>query len=223
MSGRNRKVRKGDMTSPSPVTDGRTVWLLNGAGSLKAFDFKGNELWARDLQQDYGKWGLNHGYGSSPLLLDGALYIPVLHGFHTDDPLVRRQSGRQVREDAVEGRPPDEAIRESPDAYTTPVVARVGKAVEIVVSGGDIVTGHDPATRQGAVALARPEPGQQPVLSHHRVSARRRRHRLRADAREAARDQDGRPRRRHRITPALVRQGPRRADAGLRRQAALRR
>ena len=70
MGAGNHKVRKGDMTSPSPVTDGKTVWLLTGTGVLKAFDFKGKELWTRDLQKDYGKWGLNHGYGSSPLLYE---------------------------------------------------------------------------------------------------------------------------------------------------------
>jgi outer membrane protein assembly factor BamB len=142
----NRKVRKGDMTSPSPVTDGKTVWLLTGTGVVKAFDFKGTELWALDLQKQYGQFGLNHGYGSSPLLLDGALYIPVLQGFHTDDPSylvkVDGKSGKVLWR--VER--PTEAIRESPDAYTTPVPVKAGSATEIVVSGGDIVTGHDPAT-----------------------------------------------------------------------------
>jgi outer membrane protein assembly factor BamB len=37
-------------------------------------------------------------------------------------------------------------VRESPDAYTTPALLRYGKTLEIVVSGGDYVTGHDPAT-----------------------------------------------------------------------------
>ena len=104
----NRKVRKGDMTSPSPVTDGKTVWLLTGTGVLKAFDFAGKELWARDLQKDYGAWGLNHGYGSSPLLDGGALYVQVLHGMNTDDPSYRAEDRRQDREDAVEGRAADE-------------------------------------------------------------------------------------------------------------------
>jgi outer membrane protein assembly factor BamB len=142
----NHKVRKGDMTSPSPVTDGKTVWLLTGTGVIKAFDFAGKELWALDLQKQYGKFGLNHGYGSSPLLLDGALYVPVLQGFHTDDPSyvvkVDGKSGKVLWR--VER--PTEAIRESPDAYTTPVPVKNGKGVEIVVSGGDIVTAHDPAT-----------------------------------------------------------------------------
>ena len=35
---------------------------------------------------------------------------------------------------------------ESPDAYTTPALLRYGGATEIVITGGDVVTGHDPAT-----------------------------------------------------------------------------
>jgi len=35
---------------------------------------------------------------------------------------------------------------EAPDAYTTPTLARFGNKIEVIVSGGDLVTGHDPAT-----------------------------------------------------------------------------
>ena len=51
------------MSSPSPVTDGTHVWVMTGTGILKAFDFDGKELWARDIQKDYGRFGLNWGYG----------------------------------------------------------------------------------------------------------------------------------------------------------------
>src|ERR1044072_2052893 len=40
---------------------------------------------------------------------------------------------------------PTNAIRESPDSYTTPALLRYGKNTEIVITGGDCVTGHDPA------------------------------------------------------------------------------
>ena len=146
MGAGNHKVRKGDMTSPSPVTDGRTVWLLTGTGMLKAFDFAGKELWARELQKDYGAWGLNHGYGSSPLLDGGALYVQVLHGMHTDDPSYLLKIDGKTGKTLWKVERPTAAQRESPDAYTTPVPVRLGKAMEIVVSGGDVVTGHDPAT-----------------------------------------------------------------------------
>ena len=41
---------------------------------------------------------------------------------------------------------PTDAITESPDAYTTPALLRYGKSTELVVTGGDCVTGHDLAT-----------------------------------------------------------------------------
>lgn len=73
------------MSSPSPVTDGKTVFVMAGTGIFKAFDFNGTELWSRDIQKDYGAFGLNWGYASSPLLWNGMLYVQVLHGMKTDD------------------------------------------------------------------------------------------------------------------------------------------
>jgi outer membrane protein assembly factor BamB len=146
LGGGNHKERKQNMSSPSPVTDGRTVWVMTGMGHLKSFDFSGKELWARNIQEEYGKFGLNWGYASSPLLHDGSLYIQVLHGMKTDDP------SYVMRLDAKTGKTlwkvdrPTDAIRESPDSYTTPAAVRAGKALEIVFTGGDVVTGHDPAT-----------------------------------------------------------------------------
>jgi outer membrane protein assembly factor BamB len=146
LSGGNHRERKQNMSSPSPVTDGRRVWVMTGTGFLKAFDFAGKELWARDIQADYGRFGLNWGYASSPLLHQGALYVQVLHGMKTDDP------SYVLRIDAATGRTvwrverPTDAIRESPDSYTTPALVRHEGREEIVITGGDCVTGHDPAT-----------------------------------------------------------------------------
>jgi outer membrane protein assembly factor BamB len=146
LGGGNRRMMKQQMSSPSPVTDGRTVWVMTGTGILKAFVFAGGELWARDIQKEYGRFGLQWGYASSPLLTDDALYVQVLHGMHTDDPsyLLRidKATGRTVwRVNRL-----TQARFESPDAYTTPTLLRVGGGTEIVVTGGDVVTGHEPAT-----------------------------------------------------------------------------
>jgi outer membrane protein assembly factor BamB len=142
----NAKVRKQNMSSPSPVTDGVHVWVMTGTGVLKAFDFAGKEAWARDLQKEYGPFGLNWGYASSPLLHKNHLYVEVLHGMKTDAPSyvlsIEKLSGKTRWK--VER--PTDAVSESPDAYTTPALLRYGTREEIVVSGGDYVTGHDPAT-----------------------------------------------------------------------------
>jgi outer membrane protein assembly factor BamB len=115
-------------------------------GVLKAFDFAGKELWSREIQKDYGAFGLNWGYASSPLLQGNAIYVQVLHGMRTDDP------SYLLKFDAMTGKTlwhverPTDAIVESPDSYTTPLwVEQNGKA-ELVITGGDVVTGHDPAT-----------------------------------------------------------------------------
>ena len=142
----NVKIRKQNMSSPSPVTDGHSVYVMTGTGILKTFNFKGNTLWTRDIQKDYGKFGLNHGYASSPLLHQGALFIQVLHGMKTDDPsyvtCVDAKNGKTIWK--IER--PTAAIRESPDSYTTPTMVGTGDNLELVITGGDCATGHDPTT-----------------------------------------------------------------------------
>jgi outer membrane protein assembly factor BamB len=138
--------RKHNMSSPSPVTDGTRVVAMTGTGLLKAFDLDGKALWSRDVQAEYGTFGLMWGYASSPLLFEGTLYVPVLHGMNTDE------ASYLLGIDAVTGKTrfrverPSDARNESPDAYITPTVVRRGGAAEIVVTGGDAVTGHDPKT-----------------------------------------------------------------------------
>lgn len=142
----DNKQRKHNMSTPSPVTDGRNVWIMTGTGILKAFDFKGKEVWARDLQKEYGAFGLNWGYGSSPMLHDDSLYVQVLHGMKTDDPSyvlrINKTSGKTIWK--VERA--TKAERESPDAYTTPALLRHDGKLEVVITGADVVTGHDLAT-----------------------------------------------------------------------------
>ena len=146
LGGGDTRMMKQNMSSPSPVTDGRHVWAMTGTGVLKAFDFTGKEIWMRDIQKEYGRFGLQWGYGSSPLLHEDALYVQVLHGMLTDAPSyvlrIDKATGRTVWR--VER--PTRARFESPDAYTTPALVRTAGAVEIVITGGDVVTGHDPST-----------------------------------------------------------------------------
>ena len=142
----NVKMRKHNMSSPSPVTDGRAVYVMTGTGILKAFDFAGKELWTRDIQKEYGAFGLNWGYASSPLLFEDSLFVQVLHGMKTDDPSYVMRIAKKDGKTLWKVDRPTNAIRESPDSYTTPALLRYGKTTEIVITGGDCVTGHDLAS-----------------------------------------------------------------------------
>lgn len=142
----NEIQRKQNMASPSPVTDGRHVWAMTGQGTLTCLDFAGKQVWQRNIATEYGSFGLNWGYGSSPLLHEGRLYVQVLHGMKTDDPsyllAVDGLSGKTLWK--VER--PTDAINESPDSYSTPTLAEAGGKTQLIVSGGGYVTGHDLAT-----------------------------------------------------------------------------
>jgi outer membrane protein assembly factor BamB len=69
--------------------------------------------------------------------------VQVLHGMKTDDPsyvfAVEKVSGKTIWK---VDRPTD-APRESPDNYSTPQLATVDGALQLVISGGDYATGHD--------------------------------------------------------------------------------
>ncbi len=142
----NHMERKQNMSSPSPVTDGTRVWVMTGFGVLKAFDFDGKEIWARDLQADYGRFGLNWGYASSPLLRPDALYVQVLHGMKTDDPSYLLKIDTLTGKTVWRVERPSPAVRESPDSYTTPAWIEANGRAELIITGGDVVSGHDPAT-----------------------------------------------------------------------------
>jgi len=144
---RGNEIRnKHNHSSPTPVTDGKHVWVMSGNGKIACFDLNGNQQWTFDVPATYGKIGTNFGYGSSPLLLDGRLILQVLHGMKTDDPsyvfALQAETGKVLWH--VER--PTDAVHESPDSYSTPAVLETGGKTQVVILGGDYLTGHDPAS-----------------------------------------------------------------------------
>ena len=142
----NQLHRKGNDSSPSPVTDGKHVWVVTGTGAVAAFDMEGTAIWKRNLQEEYGTFGLMWGYASSPLLYNGTLIIEVLHGYRTDDPSYIVAFNADTGEEVWRQERPTDAFAESPDAYTTPALLKYNGTTQVVISGGDYVTGHDPDT-----------------------------------------------------------------------------
>src|SRR5262245_46842595 len=131
LGGGNHQERKQNMSTPSPVTDGTDVWVMTGTGVLKAFDVAGQEIWARNIQTDYGRFGLNWGYGSSPLLYGDSLFVQVLHGMKTDDPSYLLRIDKATGKTIWRVERPTKARNESPDAYTTPALLQYGNSTEI--------------------------------------------------------------------------------------------
>jgi len=136
-----RKDRNSTFSSPSPVTDGSVVVFLSSNGPLAAYDFAGKQVWARNLQAEYGAF-FTEGwtFSTSPLLHGGKLYVQVLR--RKDPYLVALDpaTGKQLWKVARDG----QAVAESRDAFASPVPIEFKGRKEILVIGSDDITGHDP-------------------------------------------------------------------------------
>jgi outer membrane protein assembly factor BamB len=64
----------------------------------------------------------------------------------TDDPSYLLRIDKATGKTVWRVERPTRARFESPDAYTTPALLRYANRTEIVITGGDVVTGHDPET-----------------------------------------------------------------------------
>ena len=150
----NFEKGRNNSASPSPVTDGKRVFVLFATGDLAAFDFSGAELWHRNLSTEYGRFAIMWIYGSSPMLYQGKLYVQVLQHAKVPPDYSHAQDGRPERDsfllclDPATGtniwrhvRPTD-AFSEAQEAYTTPIPCETGQSPEIIVVGGNYVTAH---------------------------------------------------------------------------------
>ena len=150
-----RQDAQSNYANPSPVTDGKLVIFFYGNGDLVCFDVAGERRWARNIQQDYGPFAFFWTFGGSPLLFDGKLYLQVLQrnvavagrGLKDRenesyllalDPDTGRTLWRQVRR--------SQAADESQESHTTPIPVLYAGQKQLLIAGGDALSGHDAAT-----------------------------------------------------------------------------
>src|SRR5207245_736944 len=75
-----RKTRdESNGASASPSTDGTHVYAFVGSGEVAAFDFEGKEIWKFNAQERYGRFDMQYGMHSTPLLHGDRLYMQLIH------------------------------------------------------------------------------------------------------------------------------------------------
>jgi len=144
---------RSNFSSPSAVTDGENVYFFFGNGRLACFDFSGKEIWQRDITAQYGDFAFQWTFSSSPVLYDDRLYLQVLqrdmpvHGRGKENPdSFLLAFDPQTGDELFKQNRPTEAVMESRESFATPLPLQVEGRDELVIAGGDILTGHDPAT-----------------------------------------------------------------------------
>ena len=153
--GRCRTPPGGEIAAGSPASDGKRVYFLFGNGDLAAVDLEGKVQWSRDLTKDYGCFAIKFGYGVSPLLRKGRLYIPLLrrekpypYNPGAQLPYVRPLKSLVLCIDAATGKTlwkqqrDTDAENESRETYITPMAIEAKGRTEIIICGGQFTTAH---------------------------------------------------------------------------------
>lgn len=136
----NRVIRggEGNYASPSPSTDGKHVWAFVGTGDLGCFDLDGKPVWKFNLQDRYGKFRIQFGMTSTPLLDGDRLYLQCIHSGGAYVVALDKATGKEIWKQARK----TDAENECEHSYASPVLYRDGQREFLITHGGDYVIGH---------------------------------------------------------------------------------
>ncbi|REJ68794.1 MAG: pyrrolo-quinoline quinone [Planctomycetota bacterium] len=146
VSSGNEPVRtdEGTYASPSPTTDGKHVWTFMANGFLACYDFDGERVWAKDLQEEYGKFDIQFGMSSTPVLDGDRLFIQLIHGTWNKVPseahivCLDKTTGKELWDHLRRTSATDECKH----AYTSPIIYRDDERAFLVTHGADYAIAH---------------------------------------------------------------------------------
>ena len=146
---------KSNYANPSPITNGKLVFFHFATGDTAAFDFDGKERWRRNLQKDYGSWAIQWTPASSPVLAGKHLIFQVLlrdtafefYGKKKGTPGTSIESyilaiDPESGEENWKHIRPCDAVAESRESFSTPMPWSFDGRDELLVTGGDCISGH---------------------------------------------------------------------------------
>jgi len=137
----NRKARgdEGNDSSPTASTDGKHVWFYIGTGMLFCYDLDGKEVWTLDVPGRYGRFDIQFGMHTTPLLYDGKLYLQLIHSAGQWVVALDAATGKEVWK--VERKSDGRA--ECEHSYASPTLWKDGKKAYLITHGNDYAIAHD--------------------------------------------------------------------------------
>lgn len=128
---------KHNLATPTPVTDGKTVYALFGNGQLVALDMDGKQVWTRHLGKEYSPFLVAWGHGSSPTLYKDLLIVLCDHTKKSYLLALDKNSGAERwQADRGAGRV----------AHSTPFVAPGPKGDELIINSSARIDAYNPLT-----------------------------------------------------------------------------
>lgn len=142
---RNARGDEGNSASNSPCTDGEHVWAMMTTGVLGCWTVEGKEVWKFNLQDRYGKFNIQFGMTSSPVLHGDQLYLQLIHGdgnAKTREAVVVCLDKATGKESWKRDRPSD-AIAENEHSYASPIIYEDDNLKFLLSHGADFIVAHD--------------------------------------------------------------------------------
>jgi outer membrane protein assembly factor BamB len=133
---------KNTWASSTPATDGERVYAVFWDGKdlqLTAYDFKGQQVWTKDL----GGYESEHGAGISPIVYDGKVIVADDQGAKFDQPVPCLVFAFNAKDGSEAWKAPRKSFRA---CYSTPFIREDDKGKpELIVASTAGVTGYNPA------------------------------------------------------------------------------
>ena len=130
--------RNASGANPSPVTDGKTIFVTFKSGHFAAVNPDGSIRWQKNLVKDFGPVKLFWDFGTSPVLTEKHVVIARMHNgeswlaaFDQDTGALRWKTPRNY-----------EVPREVDNGYTTPLVIRHEGREALLTWGAQHLTAH---------------------------------------------------------------------------------
>jgi len=136
----NRRFRtdEGNDASASASTDGKHVWAFVGSGELACFDFEGKEIWKFNVQDRYGKFKIQFGMHSTPVLYGDRLYLQLIHSGAAVVVALDKATGKEAWK--IDRKSDGRA--ECEHSYASPCIWHKGQEAYLLVHGNDYCTAH---------------------------------------------------------------------------------
>ena len=119
------------LTSASPVTDGKYVYVFLGSYGLYCLDFQGKLVWSKTLGSMHTKHG--HGEGASPALQDDTLIVNWDHEEASFIAAFDKKTGKEI------WRQP----RSEVTSWSSPIIVKHQDQYQVIVAGTQRVRAYD--------------------------------------------------------------------------------
>ncbi|QDT39168.1 outer membrane protein assembly factor BamB family protein [Stratiformator vulcanicus] len=171
---RGNKTARGDegnSASPSPACDAEHVYVMMGSGDFACYTHEGEEVWKFDVEDRFGKFRIQFGMTSTPVLYNDRLLLQLIHG----DGKANTTEARVAAIDTATGSTLWDVPRitgayaENEHSYASPMLYDHGGLTLLLTHGADYTIAYDPADGSEAWRLGGLNPQDDPDKDYHRT------------------------------------------------------